>query len=235
MFFDSQPDFLYPDFKKKGDYKISKNIFRRVRARDSFNAVFNSSVPYTITPGETPDRVALKEFNDPAWYWTILLMNNITDVRSEWPMSSDELDDYIDAKYGDKVNDIRHWETDRVIDDALGTVLEQGVIVEFYQGTTAQQVSGYLPDWSFEYYTTSTTNGVTTQVVNTVTASQGLTAITNREYEYNLNESKREIILPRRRYLSLLADELEELLAYDTQYKVNNQGLRISEKLFRSS
>ena len=235
MFFDSQPDFLYPDFKKKGDYKISKNIFRRVRARDSFNAVFSSSVPYTITPGETPDRVALKEFNDPAWYWTILLLNNITDVRSEWPMSSDELDDYIDTKYGDKVNDIRHWETDRVIDDALGTVLEQGVIVEFYQGTTAQQVSGYLPDWSFEYYTTSTTNNVTTQVVNTVTASQGLTAITNREYEYNLNESKREIILPRRRYLSLLAEELEELLAYDTQYKLNNQGLRISEKLFRSS
>ena len=72
--------------------------------------------------------------------------------------------------------------------------IRTGRIVEFYQGTTAQQVSGYLPDWSFEYYTTSTTNNVTTQVVNTVTASQGLTAITNREYEYNLNESKREII-----------------------------------------
>lgn len=235
MFFDSQPNFLYPDFKKKGDYKISKNIFRRVRARDSFNAIYNSALPYTITPGETPDRVALKEFNDPSWYWTILLLNNITDVRSEWPMASDELDDYVEGKYGDKIDNIRHWETDRITDVNLGIVLEQGTIIEFYEGSTAQQATGYLPNWTFEYYTTSTTNGVTTQVVNTVTASQGLTAVTNREYEYNLNESKREIIIPRRRYLSLLAQELEDLLAYDTKYKLNNQGLRISEKLFRSS
>ena len=235
MFFDSQPNFLYPDFKKKGDYKISKNIFRRVRARDSFNSVYTSSVPYTITSGETPDSISRKEFNDSRWYWTILLLNNITDIRSEWPLSSDELDDYIDGKYGSKANDIRHWETDKIIDDSLGIVLEQGVIVEFYQGTTLQKTSGYLPDWSFKYYSTSTTNNITVQVVNTVTASQGLTAVTNREYEYTVNENKREIIIPRRRYLNLLAEELETLLAYDTKYKVNNQGLRISEKLFRSS
>jgi hypothetical protein len=235
MFFDSQPNFLYPDFKRKGDFKISKNIFRRVRARDSFNAVYSSSVPYTINPGESPDRIALKEFNDPRWYWTILLLNNITDIRSEWPLAPDELDDYIDVKYGDKIDDIRHWETDRITDVDLGIVLDQGVIIEFYQGSAPQLVSGYLPDWSFEYYTTSTTNNVTTQVVNTVTAAQGLTAVTNREYEYSLNENKREIILPRVRYLNLLAEELEKLLAYNTKYKINNKGLRISEPLFRSA
>jgi len=140
----------------------------------------------------------------------------------------------METKYGaDNIDKIRHWETDKVVDSSLGEVLSQGVIVE-YAENAAQQVSGYLPDWSFEYYTTSTTNGVTTQIVNTVSASEGLTAVTNREYEYEVNEKKRDIIIPRKRYLSLLEEELESLLAYDTSYKINSEGLRISEPFVRS-
>ena len=234
MFFNSQPDFLYPDFKDKNNFKLSKNLFRRVRARDGFNAVFSSSVPYNILPGETVEQLAFKQYNDSSYYWTILLMNNITDIHSEWPMEPDELEDYMETKYGTgNVDKIRHWETDKVVDSSLGEVLRQGVIVE-YAETTTQQASGYLPDWSFEYYTDSTTNGVTTQVVNSVSAAQGLTAVTNREYEYEQNENKRDIIIPRKRYLSLLEEELEKLLEYNTDYKVSGEGLRISEPFVRS-
>ena len=234
MFFNSQPDFLYPDFKDKNNFKLSKNLFRRVRARDGYNAVFSSSVPYTILPGETVEQLAFKQYNDSTYYWTILLMNNITDIHSEWPMGPDELEDYMETKYGaSNVDKIRHWETDRVVDINLGEVLKQGIIVE-YAETTTQQASGYLPDWSFKYYTTSTTNNVTTQVVNTGSASQGLTAVTNREYEYEQNENKRDIIIPRKRYLSLLEEELEKLLEYNTDYKVSREGLRISEPFVRS-
>ena len=234
MFFNSQPDFLYPDFKDKNNFKLSKNLFRRVRARDGYNAVFSSSVPYTILPGETVEQLAFKQYNDSTYYWTILLLNNITDIHSEWPMGPDELEDYMETKYGaSNVDKIRHWETDRVVDSNLGEVLKQGIIVE-YAETTTQQASGYLPDWSFEYYTDSTTNGVRTQVVNTVSATQGLTAVTNREYEYEQNENKRDIIIPRKRYLSLLEEELEKLLEYNTDYKVSREGLRISEPFVRS-
>lgn len=234
MFFSSQPNFLYPDFKDKNNFKLSKNLFRRVRARDSFNAVFSSSLSYTILPGETVEYLSFKQYNDSSYYWAILLMNNILDIHSEWPMAPDELEDYMETKYGaDNIDKVRHWETDKVVDSSLGEVLSQGVIVE-YAENAAQQVSGYLPDWSFEYYTTSTTNGVTTQIVNTVSASEGLTAVTNREYEYEVNEKKRDIIIPRKRYLSLLEEELESLLAYDTSYKINSEGLRISEPFVRS-
>ena len=60
MFFDSQPNFLYPDFKIKDNYKVSKNFFRRVRNRENFNCIFSSSLPYTVTPGETVEEVAYK-------------------------------------------------------------------------------------------------------------------------------------------------------------------------------
>lgn len=228
MFFDSQPNFLYPDFKVKDNFKVSKNFFRRVRSRDNFNSIFSSSVPYTITAGETVEQVSYKEFGDSKWYWTILLLNNILDVNKEWPLASNELESYINEKYGDAIDTPRHWETKKVTDNTLGVVLEQGIIVEYYEGTTAQQAANYFPTWNFEYFTQSG-GSPNTQVVNTVPASSGLYKVTNREWEYEENERKREIIIPRQQYLSLLEDELESLLRYNTKYKMSQDGLRISE------
>ena len=170
MFFDSQPNFLYPDFKIKDNYKVSKNFFRRVRNRDNFNSIFSSSLPYTVTPGETVEEVAYKKYNDTKWYWTILLMNNIIDIRREWPLASNELEDYMNGKYGSAIDDPRHWETNKVTDNNLGVVLEQGVIVEYYEGTTAQQAANYYPSWNFQYFTQSG-GSPNTQVVNTVPAT----------------------------------------------------------------
>ena len=107
-------------------------------------------------------------------------------------------------------------------------MLEQGVIVEYYEGTTAQQAANYYPSWNFQYFTQSG-GSPNTQVVNTVPATTGLTKITNREWEYQENEKKREIICPKQQYLSILEDELESLLKYDTKYKITKGGLRISE------
>lgn len=230
MFFNSQPNFLYPDFKVKDNFKVSKNFFRRVRSRDNFNSIFSSSIPYSIIPGETVEQVSYKEFGDTKWYWTILLLNNILDINKEWPLASNELELYINEKYGDALDTPRHWETKKVTDNTLGVVLEQGIIVEYYEGTTAQQASNYVPTWSFEYFTQSG-GSPNTQVVNTVPASSGLYKVTNREWEYEENERKREIIIPRQQYLSVLEDELEDLLKYDTKYKMSPDGLRISEPI----
>ena len=43
MLFESTPDFLYPDFFEAGKFKLSKNLFRKVRTRDNINAIFNSA------------------------------------------------------------------------------------------------------------------------------------------------------------------------------------------------
>lgn len=234
MFFDAQPNFLYPDFKDSSQLKVSKNIFRRVRARDSFNAIFSSSLPYVINPGETVEQVSFRQLDDPRWYWTILLLNNITDIATQWPLSADELEEHIDIKYGEKVDNIRHWETDKIEDDELGVVLEQGTIIEFYQGSAAQNQPGYLPNWQFKYYKRSpSVNGVVTQIEVTVPAATGLTPVTNREWEYEQNELKRDIIIPRKRYLSTMKQEIEDLYAYDTKYKITNEGLRLSEPYVR--
>ena len=245
MFFESTPNFLYPDFKVAGKFKLSKNLFRRVRARDSFNAVYSSSKEYTILPGERPDSLSSKAYNDPRFFWTIFILHNITNMNTEWPLDSDELDTFIINNYGTEADKPRHWETNEIKDSFGNVVLAGGNVIELFTNSTQQNTSGYFPkifnvetntydQWSFTYihYAEYDSNGmiIESSIVNkTVTAAQNLTKVTNREYEYELNELKRIIYLPTRTGAKLMESEIESLLAYDTKYKITDDGYRISE------
>lgn len=304
MYFNSIPDFLYPDFNIAGKYKLSKNIFRRVRARDSFNAIYASSTPYTIQEGETPDSIAYKQYKNSEWFWAILILNNITDISEMWPLSSDELDRFIENKYGEYENKPRHWETTEIRDSNNNTVIEPGVIIELFQDKTEQNLSNYVPkilkensryvsefsqkgstiielgsaenllpgdmlnlqyetkiltidgttitidkpleynifpnflikftryeNWSREYIFNmeKDSNGNILNVVKRLATADTIRKVTNRDYEYELNELKKQIKLPRSKYLNILQKELIDLLEYDTKYKITDQGYRISE------
>ena len=226
MFFDSTPNFLYPDFKVPGKFKLSKNLFRRVRARDSFNAIYTSATPYTITLGETPDSIAYTQYKDSKWYWTILLLNNIT-TTDEWPLAQNEMDLVIESKYGSLADKPRYWETSQIKNTDGEIILDSGIIIEIFQNSTQQNKSNYNPDWSYTYLYDP--DDQTSE--RTVTASMNLTKVTNRDYEYQMNELKREIYLPKAKYLNVLEEELKSLLAYDTEYRITNDGFRQSEEV----
>ena len=225
MFFDSTPNFLYPDFFEAGKFKLSKNLFRRVRARDSINSIFSSSTKYTVKSGQTPDQIAYDLLGDTEHYWTILLINNITDTQTQWPFDDYELDKIIEDRYGNLADKIRHWETKEVKDSYNNIVLDSGIIIEVFSNTTAQNASSYTPTWSWTYAYSRSDSAVTER---TLTGSD-LYPTTNREYEHQLNDLKREIWIPQPSSISMMESEIEELLEYDTEYKITKEGWRESE------
>ena len=225
MFFDSTPNFLYPDFFEAGKFKLSKNLFRRVRARDSINSIFSSSTKYIVKSGQTPDEIAFDLLGDSSHYWTILLINNITDTQTQWPFDDYELDKIIEDRYGNLADKIRHWETKEVKDSYSNIVLESGIIIEVFSNTTAQNASSYTPTWSWTYAYSRSDSAVTER---TLTGSD-LYPTTNREYEHQLNDLKREIWIPQPSSISMMESEIEELLEYDTEYKITKEGWRESE------
>lgn len=225
MFFDSTPNFLYPDFFEAGKFKLSKNLFRRVRARDSINSIFSSSTKYTVKSGQTPDEIAYDLLGDSSHYWTILLINNITDTQTQWPFDDYELDKIIEDRYGNLADKIRHWETKEVKDSYNNIVLDSGIIIEVFSNTTAQNASSYTPTWSWTYAYSRSDSAVTER---TLTGSD-LYPTTNREYEHQLNDLKREIWIPQPSSISMMESEIEELLEYDTEYKITKEGWRESE------
>jgi len=218
MFFTAQPDFYYPH---KGENKVSKNLFRRIRFRDNLNTVYVNSVKYILKEGETPESISHSRYGSTQWYWTILLLNNIIDVNADWPRTSLQLDTNIEEKYGTTAKNPKYWETLEIRNSGGTIIQEGGIVVEMYQGLSSQNASNYFPNFNLSYIEGTTTI--------TLPANKVLQKITNRDYEYSNNEKKKEIYLIKNRYLPMLEKEVKELFKYDTEYKIDSNGIRYSE------
>jgi hypothetical protein len=131
MFFSLHPALLvnFPD----GSTKTITDIFRRVSA-NKFANNFAAMQEITIPDGFTVEQVADKYYGRPDYHWIILILNEIIDVRQEWPMYDRDLIEYAKLKYGSvQIYETHHYRTtdvDKLIVDYDATELALGNIEE---------------------------------------------------------------------------------------------------------
>ena len=147
--------------KVKFIHKIKKNIY-----------VF---YPYTIQDGETPEIIAAKLYGSAQYHWIVLFSNSIYNLWTDWPLSYDQFQDFIIAKYGDLITPLN----------------------QVYQ---YQDVDGNVIDYA-------------SYLAN---VSNGATILTSMEYETNLNNSKKQIVLLDPVFVVTVENELDKLLAEPT-------------------
>jgi len=176
------------DRSSSEDYVQVKNIFRRAKLRDDLKYVFTSLVDYYIKDGVRPDQVADNIYGDPELDWVVLTSANIINVRDEWPLDSSEMYNYALNKYGDDLNQIRHYETTEVKDSSGRLILPKGKVVD----------SGFtIPDPSSSTATLNPVGGVT-----------------NYEYETKLNDEKRSIYIISPDYLQVFLNDMKDIMRY---------------------
>tara|TARA_B100001996_G_C18614687_1_gene575218 strand:+ start:314 stop:823 length:510 start_codon:yes stop_codon:yes gene_type:complete len=108
MYFKALPKLLYP-FNNQKNKTIMPDIFRRVHLDENFKNKMHL-ITYYIGDNETPEFLAEKFYNSTEYHWVILLVNEIVDVKREWPMAAEELVKYCKDKYGvSNTQDIHHW------------------------------------------------------------------------------------------------------------------------------
>ena len=184
------------DRSSSEDYVQVKNIFRRAKLRDDLKYVFTSLVDYYIGDGIRPDQVADNIYGDPELDWVVLTSANIINVRDEWPLDSGEMYNYALNKYGNDLNQIRHYETTEVKDSSGRLILPKGKVVD----------SGFtIPDPSSSTATLNPVGGVT-----------------NYEYESKLNDEKRSIYIISPNYLQVFLNDMKDIMRYkDSSQFVN--------------
>ena len=176
------------DRSSSEDYVQVKNIFRRAKLRDDLKYVFTSLVDYYIGDGIRPDQVADNIYGDPELDWVVLTSANIINVRDEWPLNSYEIYNYALNKYGNDLNQIRHYETTEVKDSSGRLILPKGKVVD----------SGFtIPDPSSSTATLNPVGGVT-----------------NYEYESKLNDEKRSIYIISPGYLQVFLNDMKDIMRY---------------------
>ena len=208
-YFRQLPNFDYVSRLKNpvssSDYIEVKNLFRRGKVRKDFFQNFTIFTRHTIIGDERPDNVAVEYYNDPDLDWVILHINNIINVREGWPLTQRDFKNFLLEKYGSIAgyNAAHHYETVEVKDLADNIIIPEGLQVNSdYSITYRDSLSG-----------------------NEVIASGITTEVTNEAYEEKLQDIKRQIYILRPAYLSIVLEDIDEMMIYTPSSQFVNEKL----------
>ena len=196
-YFEELPNISYVSLlpnQNRSDERIQvKNIFKRAKLRTDIDQSVTAFDYYLIQDNERPDIIAERIYDSPELDWVILVTNNITSIRNQWPLSNNELNTYCLEKY---VNDAgimatHHYETKEIKDKYGRVVLEGKLIVD--QNITFT--------YAKDDYSTSTE-----------TPAQ---SVSNYTYEQRLNEEKRKIRVLKPALLPAFITDFRNIMKYD--------------------
>ena len=198
-YFRHVPDFVYVSriegSKQISNYIPVKNLFKRVKLRPDIYQNTAYFTQYTILGDERPDSVADKFYDDSTLDWIILLSNNILNIQTEWPMAQTQFDEWLLEKYGSYENlysGVHHYETTEIVNSEGTVIIPAGLKVS--------------EDYNVSYYDFITDS----QEI----ASNFTVAITNYDYEVNIENKKREIYVLKADFLRIIFDDVEKLMPY---------------------
>ena len=213
------------------EYITVKNIFRRAKIRNDFYNVATAFEDYMIIANERPDQVAEAVYGDPRYDWVILTANNITNMREQWPLNAQDFQNYILEKYKTEsaLEEIHHYITEISIDSRKRIVVPEGLRVESnFNSQYLDQSTRVEIDYG------GTLNDIATvDNVGTVRDSNGnivthdnILAVTNYEYEENLNDAKRRIKILKEDYLDVVINDMRTIMKYKPSSQYIDRGLK---------
>ena len=162
---------LLPNQNRSDERIEVKNLFKRAKLRTDVDQSVTAFDYYLIQDNERPDIIAERIYDSPELDWVILVTNNITSIRNQWPLGNNELYNYCLEKYGSDENIMatHHFETKETKDQYGRVILEGKLIVD--------------QNFTFTY----TKDDNTSETINPAQS------VSNYTYEQRLNEDKRKI------------------------------------------
>ena len=208
-YFRQLPNLDYPslanDRTSAYDYNQVKNIFKRAVLREDVIDSYFQFEQYLIEGDDRPDNVATELYNDPNLDWVVLTTNNIINVRDEWPMSQNDLQNYLTNKYTSaELSYVHHYETLKIVDSYQRLIQPKGITVE--EGHSITYVD----------------RGVSK-------TESKIEAITYLQYELNLNDKKREINVLQKQFVELYLRDMANIMSYKPSNQFINKNLKKTE------
>ena len=208
-YFRQLPNLDYPslanDRTSAYDYDQVKNIFKRAVLReDVINSYFQFD-QYLIEGDDRPDNVASKVYGDANLDWVVLTTNNVINVRDEWPMSQNDLQNYLTNKYTTaELSYVHHYETLKIVDSSQKLIQPKGITVE--EGHSITFID----------------SGVSK-------TESKIEAITYLQHEINLNDQKREINVLQKEYVEIYLRDMANIMSYKPSKQFVNKNLKKTE------
>ena len=213
-YFREFPNLLYSLSANKAgkqNFISIKDYFNLVVPRDDTFRIDTLYSPYTVKNGMRPDEVSYEVYGDEQFYWVVLQINEIYNYYEQWPLSENELTEFVYKKYGNLAGaeQVHHYETVATFDNSSppNLVLPGQLVVP--------------KDFIFYYPSTPGSD---------VTLSTRPISVENYTYERELNEKKSQIIILNKDYIYDYDREVRNYAKNLTQFKSN--GVEYSQMSF---
>ena len=219
-YFRRLPNLDYPSLlktrKSNLDFVQTKNLFRRAKVREDLFANFMQFDKYKIIGDERPDNVSEKVYGTNNFDWVVLMANNIVDVYNEWPLTQQQLNQYLNDKYTpQELVSIHHHETVEFRDRDNQVIVPAGLIVD--------------ENWNMEYFSGGQIRSINTPPSTSNMSEKPVKSVTFLEFETRLNEDKRDINVLKPDLIGLFSKDFDRIMKYDKSSQYINRKLKKTE------
>ena len=207
LYFNTFPLVIASDYKNNAI--LLTNLMARVQVIPSLLRNPLLFYSYDLKESDRPDIIANKYYDDSNKYWMVLYANEIMDPLYDWPLTSQQFDDYLKSKYS-----VAAGGDAFVLTYTTSTVQEYRKTITTYDSTSLETTSKTVVVDLTTY--NSITTGSITQTFSSgasVTRTTSKTAVSIYDYEIELNEAKQNIKLINSSYSNQLENDLKTLMA----------------------
>jgi hypothetical protein len=185
---------------------VITNITHRFKFDDLVKTNGSSFYEYVISDGDTPEILANKIYDSSERHWIILLLNDIVDPVSQWPLSDRSLNLYIQSKYGEEANNspVVPWSKSNIKTYRKIETRTNIATKEFTKDIIEVDAASYAN-------VVSSTTLLTLESGNIIQIKVEKESQSYFEYEQELNEKKRLIKLLRPEFVSFVEKEFKGL------------------------
>ena len=206
------------------DIKNVKDIFTRVKFVKEILDNGDTYYEYTMKGNDTAETIAHKLYGDANRYWIVLLANNIIDPYFDMPLRYNSFVQTVINRYGSieaAQSTIHHYERQTTVKtDKNGMIDSQLYVTELGDktvnvSTNAIETIPNMPTLINPIVQDSVETAIILDyddVPITITTTVNFVAITEYDYENDLNENKRNIRLIKPDYIDMIEIEFAKLI-----------------------
>lgn len=229
MYFTNLPTTYYT-LDNRSSIQVVTNILVRSIFTDELKNNFSLYDEYDIVDGETPEITAYKIYGNSELHWIILHTNDIIDPRFDWVLSQNQLQTYVESKYGN-INAIHHYEDSNGYTVSGNLILNGSSFAAYQVGDVVYNLGnageGYITTklsntqiivtaskggfQATNIITNNLTNFSNVTISNTSVLSG--TPITNFNFEEEVNEGKRRIKVLKPQYVQKVINDFQSKMS----------------------
>lgn len=207
FYFNTLPTIVTPD--QNGNNIVLTNLLVRARLVEELKDNTMLFYSYTIQDGDTPEIIADKYYGDPYKYWIVLYSNSLLDPIWDWPMDNNQLMTFLNSKYATEAEDaeltpFEYMQLTVYSYEKVTTTTDKSTdyVTTSYQKITEDQYNSLTP----------TTNTYKPDGINEVVVDISKRIVSIYDYEYELNERKRQIQIMNVAYVAEMENRFKEVM-----------------------